>query len=87
MSPPDRIGIDPTLMTQLIGEIKRLQPAWSEVDAQINNALKTIGASMSGPGLLRDIGFQITGRAPDLQRRLDLIIATQKIGLDKGLGG
>ncbi|MGN9786904.1 hypothetical protein ACTMTF_36160 [Nonomuraea sp. ZG12] len=85
MSPPDRIGIDPTLMTQLIGEIKRLQPAWSEVDAQINNALRTIGASMSGPGLLRDIGYQIAGRAPDLQRRLDLIIATQKIGLDKGL--
>ncbi|WP_327104921.1 hypothetical protein [Nonomuraea glycinis] len=84
MSAPNRIGIDPTLMTQLIGEIKRLQPAWSEVDAQINNALKTIGAGMSGPGLLRDIGFQITERAPGLQRRLDLIIATQKIGLDKG---
>lgn len=85
MSPPNRIGIDPTLMTQLIGEIKRLESAWSEVDAQINSALRAIGMSMSGPGLLRDVGFQIAERIPDLQRRLDLIIATQKISLDKGL--
>lgn len=85
MSPPNRIGIDPTLMTQLIVEIKRLQPAWSQVDAQIDSALRTVGTSMTGPGLLRDIGSQIAARAPDLQRRLDLIIATQKIGLDKGV--
>jgi hypothetical protein len=40
---------------------------------------------MAGPGLLRDIGFQIAQGVPDLQRRLDLIVATQKIGLDKGV--
>jgi hypothetical protein len=72
-------------MTQLIGEIKRLEPSWSEVDTQISSALRSIGASMSGPGLLKDIGFQIGQQAPDLQRRLDLIVATQKIGLDKGV--
>ncbi|WP_219500149.1 hypothetical protein [Nonomuraea ceibae] len=72
-------------MTQLIGEIKRLERTWPDLDAQIGNALRSIGTAMSGPGLLRDIGFQIAERAPDLQRRLDLIIATQKIGLDKGI--
>ncbi|MEV0150371.1 MULTISPECIES: hypothetical protein [unclassified Nonomuraea] len=72
-------------MTQLIGEIKRLESAWAEVDVQISGALRAIGMNMSGPGLLRDVGFQIAQRVPDLQRRLDLIIATQKIGLDKGL--
>ncbi|WP_052424149.1 hypothetical protein [Nonomuraea candida] len=40
---------------------------------------------MAGPGSLRDIGFQIAQEVPDLQRRLDLIVATQKIGLDKGV--
>ncbi|SEK31046.1 hypothetical protein SAMN05660976_00230 [Nonomuraea pusilla] len=83
--PPTCIGIDPTLMTQLINEIKRLQQSWAEVDARINSALQAVGTSMSGPGLLKDIGAQIAERVPDLQRRLDLIIATQKISLDKGV--
>ncbi|MFI7708619.1 hypothetical protein [Nonomuraea sp. NPDC049480] len=72
-------------MTQLIGEIKRLERSWSEADAQIHNALRTIGASLHGPGLLGDIGFQIGQQVPNLQRRLDLIVSTQKIGLDKGV--
>jgi hypothetical protein len=86
MSPhPSRIGIDPTLMTQLINEIKRLRQTWPEADVQIDSALRAIGKSMSGPGLLRDIAFQAAERVPDLQRRLDLIVATQRIGLDKGM--
>ncbi|MGW7477098.1 hypothetical protein ACWGH8_00775 [Nonomuraea muscovyensis] len=72
-------------MTQLINEIKRLQRSWAEVDARINSALQAVGTSMSGPGLLKDIGAQIAERIPDLQRRLDLIVATQKISLDKGV--
>ncbi|TMR93040.1 hypothetical protein [Nonomuraea basaltis] len=72
-------------MNQLIGEIKRLERSWAEVDTQLSNALRSIDTSMSGPGLLKDLGFQIAQRIPDLQRRLDLIVATQKIGLDKGV--
>ncbi|MEU8251756.1 hypothetical protein [Nonomuraea sp. NPDC048916] len=72
-------------MNQLIGEIKRLGASWPELDGQISSALRSIGTSMSGPGLLRDVAFQIAEHVPDLQRRLDLIIATQKIGLDKGM--
>ncbi|MER6946722.1 hypothetical protein ABT294_22080 [Nonomuraea sp. NPDC000554] len=72
-------------MTQLINEIKRLQQSWSEAEAQVSVALSSIDMSISGPGLLRDIAFQIAERVPDLQRRLDLIVATQKIGLDKGV--
>ncbi|MFG1617887.1 hypothetical protein ACGFI3_34465 [Nonomuraea wenchangensis] len=83
--PPNRIGIDPTLMTQLIGEIKRLDQAWPDADAQIGRALSSIGASMTGPGTLRDVASQIAQQIPDLQRRLDLIVSTQKIGLDRGV--
>ncbi|MFI6903922.1 hypothetical protein ACIBKY_21830 [Nonomuraea sp. NPDC050394] len=72
-------------MTQLIGEIKRLEQSWSAADAQIHSTLRQIGTSLPGPGLLRDIGFQIGERVPDLQRRLDLIVSTQKIGLDRGV--
>ncbi|MEU4232011.1 hypothetical protein AB0F17_47630 [Nonomuraea sp. NPDC026600] len=71
-------------MTQLINEIKRLHQSWPEADVQIDSALRAIGKSLSGPGLLKDIAFQVAERVPDLQRRLDLIVATQKIGLDKG---
>ncbi|MFI6500284.1 hypothetical protein [Nonomuraea typhae] len=80
-----RVGIDPALMTQLIGEIKRLERSWAEADAQLHRALGSIGVSLPGPGLLRDLGFQIAQRVPDLQRRLDLIVAAQKVGLDKGV--
>ncbi|NJP96619.1 NDUFAF4 family protein [Nonomuraea sp. FMUSA5-5] len=86
MSPaPNRIGIDPALMTQLISEIKRLERSWPDADAQIGRALTSIGTSMSGPGTLRDVASQISQHVPDLQRRLDLIVSTQKIGLDKGV--
>lgn len=86
MSPsPNRVGIDPALMTQLIAEMKRIERSWSEVDVQLYNALRTVGTSLPGPGLLRDIGYQIGQEVPSLQRRLDLIISTQKIGLDKGV--
>lgn len=86
MSPhPTRIGIDPALMNQLINEIRRLKQSWPEIDNQIGSALRAADTSMYGPGMLRDISFQIGERIPDLQRRLDLIIATQKIGLDKGV--
>ncbi|WP_143044118.1 DUF6571 family protein [Nonomuraea jiangxiensis] len=72
-------------MTQLINEIKRLKQSWPEIDDQIGSALRAADTSMPGPGMLRDISFQIGERVPDLQRRLDLIIATQKISLDKGV--
>ncbi|NRQ36640.1 hypothetical protein HII36_33110 [Nonomuraea sp. NN258] len=84
-TPSNRVGIDPTLMTQLINEIKRLAQSWPEVDARIGQALSSIGMSLSGPGLLKDVSFQIAQEVPSLQRRLDLIVATQKIGLDKGV--
>ncbi|MBF8193235.1 hypothetical protein ITP53_47720 [Nonomuraea sp. K274] len=69
----------------MIDEIKRLERSWAEVDVQISGALNSIGAGMTGPGLLKDVGYQIGQQVPGLQRRLDLIVATQKIGLDKGV--
>lgn len=83
--PPNRIGIDPALMTQLIGEIKRLKQSWPEADAQIGRALSSIGTSMTGPGTLTDVASEIAQQISGLQRRLDLIVSTQKIGLDKGV--
>ncbi|MGW0805548.1 hypothetical protein [Nonomuraea sp. NPDC002799] len=72
-------------MTQLIAEMKRLERSWSEADAQVHSALRSIGTSVSGPGLLKDVGHQIAQQVPSLQRRLDLIVSTQKIGMDKGV--
>ncbi|MGI5271216.1 hypothetical protein ACQEUU_18820 [Nonomuraea sp. CA-218870] len=72
-------------MTQLIAEIKRLKQSWPDADAQVAKALNSIGTGMTGPGALRDVAYQIAERIPDLQRRLDLIVSTQKIGLDKGV--
>ncbi|MEO3857505.1 DUF6571 family protein [Acrocarpospora sp. B8E8] len=75
------VGIDPTLMTQLINQAKRVGTELPEVSQQIDQVLATLSLSLTGPGTLRDIGHQINARVPDLQRRLDLILAAPEVKL------
>ncbi|MEV4079282.1 DUF6571 family protein [Nonomuraea fuscirosea] len=83
MSPePTPLGIDPALMTQLISLMKRLSGTVPEVGAQVDKALNTVQLTLYGPGTARDIGHQIGAKVPDLQRRLDLMLAAQKVALD-----
>ncbi|MEV1169192.1 DUF6571 family protein [Nonomuraea sp. NPDC049784] len=79
---PSLIGIEPTLMTQLISTMKRLSQTVPEVGAQVDKALSTLKLSLYGPGTARDIGHRIGTKVPDLQRRLDLMLAAQKVALD-----
>lgn len=83
MSPePTPLGIDPALMTQLISLMKRLSTTVPEVGSQVDKALGTVQLTLYGPGMARDIGYQIGTKVPDLQRRLDLMLAAQKVALD-----
>ncbi|MEU8361232.1 DUF6571 family protein [Nonomuraea sp. NPDC048882] len=83
MSPePTPLGIDPALMTQLISLMKRLSRTVPEVGAQVDKALNTVQLTLYGPGTARDVGHQIGAKVPDLQRRLDLMLAAQKVALD-----
>ncbi|WP_214108320.1 DUF6571 family protein [Acrocarpospora catenulata] len=75
------VGIDPTLMTQLINQAKRAGTELPSVSQQIDQILATLNLSLTGPGTLRDIGHQIGARVPDLQRRLDLILAAPEVEL------
>ncbi|NJP93670.1 hypothetical protein HCN51_30225 [Nonomuraea sp. FMUSA5-5] len=79
---PVPLGIDPALMTQLISLMKRLSTSIPEVGAQVDKALSTVQLSLYGPGTARDIGHQISTKVPDLQRRLDLMLAAEKVTLD-----
>jgi hypothetical protein len=83
MSPqPVPLGIDPALMTQLINLMKRLSTTIPDMGAQVDRSLATVQLQLYGPGTARDIGRQIAGKVPDLQRRLDLMLAAQKVALD-----
>ncbi|SEU43241.1 DUF6571 family protein [Nonomuraea wenchangensis] len=81
--PTTPLAIDPTLMTQLISLMKRLSQTVPETGAQVDKALSTVQLSMSGPGTARDIAHQIGTKVPELQRRLDLMLAAQKVALSR----
>ncbi|MEV5560763.1 hypothetical protein AB0L44_44615 [Nonomuraea wenchangensis] len=81
--PTTPLAIDPTLMTQLISLMKRLSQTIPETGAQVDKALGTVRLSMSGPGAARDIAHQIGTKVPELQRRLDLMLAAQKVALSR----
>ncbi|MER7362411.1 DUF6571 family protein [Nonomuraea wenchangensis] len=81
--PTTPLAIDPTLMTQLISLMKRLSQTIPETGAQVDKALSTVRLSMSGPGAARDIAHQIGTKVPELQRRLDLMLAAQKVALSR----
>ncbi|MEU6724688.1 DUF6571 family protein [Nonomuraea wenchangensis] len=81
--PTTPLAIDPTLMTQLISLMKRLSQTVPETGAQVDKALSTVRLSMPGPGTARDIAHQIGTKVPELQRRLDLMLAAQKVALSR----
>ncbi|MEZ7127636.1 DUF6571 family protein [Nonomuraea sp. AD125B] len=81
--PTTPLAIDPTLMTQLISLMKRLSQTVPETGAQVDKALSTVRLSMPGPGAARDIAHQIGTKVPELQRRLDLMLAAQKVALSR----
>lgn len=74
MSP--MVGINPTLMTQLINGMKRASTTIPDVGLQVERALTSLDVPLWGPAPLRAIGRQLSEQIPSLQGRLDLILAT-----------
>ncbi|WP_157383439.1 DUF6571 family protein [Nonomuraea coxensis] len=70
-------------MTQLISLMKRLSQTVPETGAQVDKALSTVRLTMPSPGTARDIAYQIGTKVPELQRRLDLMLAAQKVALSR----
>ncbi len=73
MSP--MVGINPTLMTQLINGMKRAGDTLPDVGRQVERALTSLDIPLWGPGPLQTIGRQLSDQIPSLQGRLDLILA------------
>jgi hypothetical protein len=73
MSP--QVGINPTLMTQLINGMKRVSTTIPDVGLQVERALTSLNIPLWGPTPLPAIGRQMSDQIPSLQGRLDLILA------------
>src|SRR5690242_1997412 len=71
MSP--MVGINPTLMTQLINSMKRVSGTIPDVSLQVERAVASLGVELYGPA--HAIGRQMSEQIPSLQGRLDLILA------------
>ncbi|MEU4579767.1 hypothetical protein [Nonomuraea sp. NPDC023979] len=69
------VGINPTLMTQLINGMKRAGDTLPDVGRQVERALTSLDIPLWGPGPLQAIGRQLSDQIPSLQGRLDLILA------------
>ncbi|WP_302893170.1 DUF6571 family protein [Actinomadura luzonensis] len=80
--PATPLSIDPALMTQLIALMKRLAHTVPDVGVQVDKALSPLHLALHGPGTARDLGHRIAAKVPDLQRRLDLMLAAQKVALN-----
>ncbi|MBF8191194.1 hypothetical protein ITP53_36895 [Nonomuraea sp. K274] len=73
MSP--QVGINPTLMTQLINGMKRVSSTLPDVGLQVERALTALNIQLWGPTQVHAIGRQMSDQIPVLQGRLDLILA------------
>ncbi|MBT2230444.1 hypothetical protein [Nonomuraea sp. NEAU-A123] len=73
MSP--QVGINPTLMTQLINGMKRVSTTIPDVGLEVERALTSLNIQLWGPTPLPAIGRQMSDQIPALQGRLDLILA------------
>ncbi|MFI7114142.1 hypothetical protein ACIBK9_48065 [Nonomuraea sp. NPDC050227] len=81
MSP--QVGINPELMTKLIAMLKRTGPEFRESSRQVESALGRLGVELWASPALRSVADQMSAKPPDLQGRLDLILATPDVGLDR----
>ncbi|NRQ36664.1 hypothetical protein HII36_33240 [Nonomuraea sp. NN258] len=82
------LGIDPELMTRLIQAMRRAGDTLPDLDGHLDRTLGSVGlppyavsagagtGGGMGGGRLRDLGHHISAKVPDLQGRLDLILAT-----------
>ncbi|SEG27731.1 hypothetical protein SAMN05444920_102424 [Nonomuraea solani] len=70
-----QVGINPTLMTQLINGMKRAAGTLPDVGLQVERALTSLGLQLWGPTQAQVIGRLISEQIPALQGRLDLILA------------
>jgi hypothetical protein len=73
MSP--QVGINPTLMTQLINGMKRVSGTIPSIGLQVERALTALDIPVWGPTPLHAIARQMSDQIPALQGRLDLILA------------
>ncbi|MEU0565166.1 hypothetical protein ABZ297_07210 [Nonomuraea sp. NPDC005983] len=78
------VGINPTLMTQLINGMKRVSGTIPDVGLQVERTLTSLDIPLWGPTPLRAIGHQMSEQIPVLQGRLDLILATPDRKSGKG---
>jgi hypothetical protein len=79
-----QVGINPTLMTQLINGMKRVSGTIPDVGRQVERALTSLDIQLWGPTALHAIGRQMSDQIPALQGRLDLILAEPDHELGKG---
>ncbi|MEV4391226.1 DUF6571 family protein [Nonomuraea sp. NPDC049607] len=77
------MGINPELMTKLIAMLKRTGPEFRESSRQVESALGRLGVELWASPALRLVADQMSAKPPDLQGRLDLILATPDVGLDR----
>ncbi|MGW4797392.1 hypothetical protein ACWEPC_33735 [Nonomuraea sp. NPDC004297] len=77
------MGIDPELMTKVIAMLKRTGPEFRESSRQVEAALGRLGVELWISPALRRIAEEMTAKPPDLQGRLDLILATPDSSLGR----
>ncbi|TMR15460.1 hypothetical protein ETD86_27160 [Nonomuraea turkmeniaca] len=77
------MGINPELMTKVIAMLKRTGPEFRESSRQVEAALSRLGVELWTSPALRRVAEQMSTRHPDLQGRLDLILATPDAARDR----
>ncbi|MGW2161639.1 hypothetical protein [Nonomuraea sp. NPDC001699] len=70
-------------MTRVIAMLKRTGPEFRESSRQVESALGRAGVELWASPALRRIADEMSAKPPDLQGRLDLILATPDVGLDR----
>ncbi|GAA3540332.1 hypothetical protein GCM10022419_020540 [Nonomuraea rosea] len=70
-----QVGINPTLMTQLINGMKRVSGTIPGIGRQVERALTALDIPVWGPTPIHAIARQMSDQIPALQGRLDLILA------------
>ncbi|MFC5829322.1 hypothetical protein [Nonomuraea insulae] len=82
MSP--QVGINPTLMIQLINGMKRVSSTLPDIGFQLERSITSLGVQLWGPTQLHAIARQLSDQIPALQGRLDLILAAPDRNSGKG---
>ncbi|MFI7227478.1 DUF6571 family protein [Nonomuraea angiospora] len=70
-------------MTKVIAMLKRAGPEFRESSRQVESALGRLGVEFWTSPALRRVADQMSAKPPDLQGRLDLILATPDAALER----